>query len=366
MSDILEQTYFHNTIQDYLIVFGSIVIGLLLVRSLKKLVLKKVKGWTQHTQNHFDDHIIESIERFGVPALYLVIIYFGITSLTLTEKAENILLIAITVAETILIVRFVSFLISMLLTSYVRRQHNGEEKVRQIGGLMLIVNIVIWAVGLIFLFDNMGYDVTAVIAGLGIGGIAVALAAQNILGDLFNYFVIFLDRPFEIGDFIVVQEKSGVVEYIGIKTTRVKSLSGEQLIFSNSDLTNSIIHNYKRMERRRAVFTIEIIYETPYEMIVKIPEILKSIVLQQEPVEFDRAHFASYGASSLNFEVVYYILDSGYNKFMDIQQAINLRIFEEFKKMDIEFAYPTQTLIVSNADGEEVKKASLSSRTSGL
>jgi small-conductance mechanosensitive channel len=240
----------------------------------------------------------------------------------------------------------------MLLTSYVRRQHNGEEKVRQIGGLMLIINIVVWAVGIIFLFDNMGYDVTTVIAGLGIGGIAVALAAQNILGDLFNYFVIFMDRPFEIGDFIVVEEKSGVVEYIGIKTTRVKSLSGEQIVFANSDLTNSRIHNYKRMQRRRVVFTIGIVYETPYETIVKIPEMLKSIVLEQDTVEFDRAHFAVYGDSSLNFEVVYYVLDSAYNKYMDTQQAINLRIFEEFQKTGVGFAYPTQTLFISNPDAE--------------
>jgi small-conductance mechanosensitive channel len=260
------------------------------------------------------------------------------------------------VAITILIIRFISALIRVLLQTYVRKQTDAQEKVKQIGGLMLIINMVIWVVGIVFLFDNMGYDVTAVVAGLGIGGIAVALAAQNILGDLFNYFVIFLDRPFEVGDFIIVDDKLGVVENIGIKTTRIKSLSGEQLVFSNSDLTNSRIHNYKRMQRRRVVFKIGVIYQTSYEQIKAIPALLKSIVLEQQLVEFDRAHFASYGDFSLNFEVVYYVLSSDYNIHMEIQQAIYLRIFEEFQKMGVEFAYPTQTLFVANENTEAVKR----------
>jgi small-conductance mechanosensitive channel len=220
---------------------------------------------------------------------------------------------------------------------------------------MLLVNAIIWIIGILFLFDNMGYNVTTIIAGLGIGGIAVALAAQNILGDLFNYFVIFLDRPFEVGDFIIIDEKRGVVEHIGIKTTRLKSLSGEQLVFSNSDLTTSRIHNYKRMQRRRILFNLSVIYQTSHENLKQIPEVLKSIVLEQaEMVEFDRAHFSGYGDSSLDFEIVYFVLDSAYNTYMDIQQKINLRIFEEFKKMGVEFAYPTRTLYVTNQKEEEL------------
>jgi small-conductance mechanosensitive channel len=193
----------------------------------------------------------------------------------------------------------------------------------------------------------MGYNVTTIVAGLGIGGIAVALAAQNILGDLFNYFVIFLDRPFEIGDFIIIDEKKGVVEHIGIKTTRLKSLSGEQLVVANSDLTSSRIHNYKRMENRRALFNINVVYNTSYENLKSIPELLKSIVLEQELAEFDRSHFLAYGDSSLTFEIVYYVKDSRYVIFADVQQAINLRIFEEFSKRGIEFAFPTRTLYIA-------------------
>src|SRR5690606_13585488 len=165
--------------------------------------------------------------------------------LTFTVKVQNVLHIALTVAITFFIIRFISSTILSLLETFIRRKtedDKAEDRIKQLGGIMLIINVVIWSMGLIFLFDNMGYDVTAVIAGLGVGGIAIALAAQNILGDLFNYFVIFFDRPFEIGDFIIVDDKLGTIENIGIKTTRVKSLSGEQLVFSNSDLTNSRIH----------------------------------------------------------------------------------------------------------------------------
>src|SRR3546814_878321 len=144
---------------------------------------------------------------------------------------------------------------------------------RQNRGIMFILNVVIWIFGLVLLLSNLGYDVTAIVAGMGIGGIAIALAAQTILGDLFSYFVIFFDRPFEIGDFIVVDDKSGTVEYVGIKTTRLKSLGGEQLVFSNTDLTNSRLHNYKRMERRRIVFKLGVVYETPEKKLKLIPEI---------------------------------------------------------------------------------------------
>ncbi|MCC9167021.1 mechanosensitive ion channel family protein [Pontibacter harenae] len=353
--DFLEQTYFNNTVLDYIIAVSIILLGLLLIRLFKSIVLTRLKKWTDHTDTNLDNYVVESIDRFVLPVLYFSVIYFGISYLNLSAKFQRILEVATTVVITFLVIRFVSTVALFVLRSIVKRQTNGEEKVKQLGGLMLIINIIIWFIGLIFLFDNMGYDVTTVIAGLGIGGIAIALAAQNILGDLFNYFVIFLDRPFEIGDFVIIDDKMGVIDYIGIKTTRIKSLSGEQLVFSNSDLTTSRIHNYKRMQRRRVLFRVGVIYQTTHEQLKQIPATLKSIVLEQDPVEFDRAHFASYGDSSLDFEIVYYVLSSDYNVYMDVQQGINMRIFEEFQRMGIEFAYPTRTLFVMNENGEEAK-----------
>ena len=225
-------------------------------------------------------------------------------------------------------------------------EDDTDAKLRQIKGIMVIIRIVVWILGLVFLLDNFGYDVTTFVTGLGIGGIAVALAAQNILGDLFNYFVIFFDRPFEVGDFIIIDDKRGTVEAIGIKTSRIRSLTGEELVFANSDLSNSRIHNYKRMARRRVLFTLGVTYQTSLENLRIIPEIIQNIINSQENTEFDRAHFSKYGDFSLDIEIVYYVLSTEYNIYMDIQQSINLKIFEEFARRGIEFAYPTQTVFV--------------------
>ncbi|MFT2007911.1 mechanosensitive ion channel family protein [Pontibacter sp. 13R65] len=355
LNNVLEQSYFKNSVQDYLIALAILVIGMVLVRTFKNVFLIRVKRLTSKTKTQLDNFVVESLERFGVPALFISVAYVSLTSLVLPPKLLRALEVGLTIAITILAIRFISTTILLLLQSFLKSQTHSDEKVKQLGGIMIIINIVIWFIGFIFLFDNMGYDVTTVVAGLGIGGIAVALAAQNILGDLFNYFVIFLDRPFEIGDFIIIDDKLGVVENIGIKTTRIKSLSGEQLVFSNSDLTNSRIHNYKRMQRRRIVFKINVTYQTPHEKLKMIPGLLKSIVLAQNPVEFDRAHFAAYGDSSLDFEVVYFVLSSDYNTYMDVQQAINLSIYEEFTKLGIDFAYPTRTLFVVNEQQEKVE-----------
>ncbi len=351
MNDFFHRTYLHNTIQDYIVAFSFVLVGILLIKTFKKVILKRLKGYVENTTTTLDDYVVISLERFGIPALYFTVVYMAITYLVLSERVGNILRIAVTFVITFLVIRFLSTTILTFLKSYIRYQSGGEEKVKQLGGIMLIINLIIWLIGFLFLFDNMGYDVTAIIAGLGIGGIAIALAAQNILSDLFNYFVIFFDRPFEIGDFLIIDDKKGVVEYIGIKTTRIKSLSGEQLIFSNSDLTNSRIHNYKRMQRRRILFNIGVVYQTPFEKIKEIPGILKSAVLDQQDVEFDRSHFSSYGDYSINYEVVYFILSSDYNVYMDIQQQINFRIHEEFQRNEIDFAYPSQTLFIPQPPG---------------
>lgn len=348
--EFLEMEYFNNPVKNYLIALGIIVIGVLVIRVFRRIVLKKLRRWSDQTETAIDNFIVGGVERFGLPILNLVVVYWGIHSLQLSAKVERIVEIATNVAVAFFAIRLIITIVRHALTTYVRKQENGEEKVKQLAGLMMIVNLIIWGIGVVFLFDNLGYDVTAIIAGLGIGGIAVALAAQNILGDLFNYFVIFFDRPFEVGDFIIVDTKLGTVEHIGIKTTRVKSLTGEQLIFSNSDLTNSRIHNYKRMERRRIVFSISVVYQTKKEHLEAIPKIIRAAIEEHNDVQFDRSHFSSYGDSSLNFETVYFVLSSDYNRYMDIHQAINLRIFETFLKEGIEFAYPTRMLYTRSLD----------------
>lgn len=349
--EILERVYFHNTVLDYLIALAIILIGLMFVRILRNNIISRLKKWSEKTATSGDDFVLSSIERFGIPALYYFIVYAGLNYLTLTEKTENVLAIATSLVVTFFIIRLLSSTIMMMVRSHIRKQEHGQEKLNQLGGLMILINIVVWILGLVFLIDNLGYDVTTIIAGLGIGGIAIALAAQNILGDLFNYFVIFFDRPFEVGDFIIVDEKLGAIEYIGLKTTRVRSLSGEELIIGNANLTSSRIHNYKRMNRRRVVFTIDVVYGTPLERLKEISGILRSIVESQQRITFDRAHFASYKDWSLRFEVVYYVMSSDFNAYMDIQQEINFQIYEQFEKLGIEFAFPSQTIFIKPPEG---------------
>ncbi len=355
MEDFLSQEYWNNTIQDYLIVLGSIMLGILILRIFKSTILKRVKKFTERTEGNFDDYVVESIEKYLLPAVYFTIVYTGLKTLNHTAKVDNALSAAYTIILTYYGISLIANIVRLALRSYARKRGDGPGAIKQINGIIIICIVLVWGLGLLFLFDNLGYDVTTIIAGLGIGGIAIALAAQNILGDLFNYFVIFFDRPFEIGDFLVIGDKNGIVDEIGIKTTRIKTLSGEQLVMANSDLTNSRIHNYKKMQRRRIVYSIGVSYETSLEHLKQIPAILKEIVLAQNPVSFDRAHFLEFGDSSLNFEMVYFVENPDYNTYMDIQQEINLGIYERFEALGIVIAFPTRTLYVRNETDQKFK-----------
>jgi small-conductance mechanosensitive channel len=347
MDEFLSRSYLNNTVQDYLLAAGGIILGIILMHLFKKVLIIPFKRLASRTKTTVDDYIIDGLQRFGLPVLSIIVIYVGVSYLTLSAKAEKYVHAIFVVIVTYYVVRLVSSTTLLGLQAYVGKYDDGEEKVKQLGGIMLLLNIFIWTIGLLSIFANLGYDVTTVIAGLGIGGIAIALAAQNILGDLFNYFVIFFDRPFEIGDFIVIDDKKGNVEHIGIKTTRLKSLTGEQLIISNSDLTKSRIHNFKRMEERRIAFTLGVAYETPLEQLKEIPEIIKSIIASTKDTTIDRVHFLTYGNYDLKYEVVYFVDTADYNRYADIQQEINLKIFEAFEKKKIKFAYPSQTIIMA-------------------
>jgi small-conductance mechanosensitive channel len=350
MKEILSYQYWGNTVEAYIVALGIAIAGIIIVRIFKSIVLSRLEKWSKKTKTNLDDYVIRGIEKFVIPLLFYVAVYAGITYLALSPifiKWLNIL-------STILIAYFSIVLITSTvkigINSYLDKKGGSGEKKREVGGIMIVFNILIWAFGIVFLLDNFGYNVSSIIAGLGIGGVAIALAAQTVLKDFFSYFVIFFDRPFEIGDFIIVGDKMGAVEYIGIKTTRLRSLGGEQLVFSNTDLVDSRIHNYKRMQRRRVLFKLGVIYQTKADVLAEIPKMIKKIITDQENTTFDRAHFSSYGDFSLNFEIVYYILSSDYNQYMDTQQAINLRIYKEFEEKEIEFAYPTQTLFLEKTD----------------
>ncbi len=226
---------------------------------------------------------------------------------------------------------------------------NGDARTMA-SAISFIAKLVIWSVLLLTALSTLGFEISALLAGLGVGGVAAALAVQNLLSDVFASLSIYFDRPFELGDFIIVGSQLGTVEKVGLRTTRVRSLSGEQVIFPNADLTSSRIHNYKRMEERRIVFGFGLVYTTPAAKLEQVPRLVRQIIEEQPDVRFDRAHFKEYGQFALNFEVVYYVLSPDFNVYMDRQQAVNLGIFRAFEEQGIGFALPTRIVHLQAAD----------------
>ena len=351
INDFFQQTYFQNRVIDYIIVIAIFILLLISIKIIKSVLFKLLKTWAKKTTTTIDDKFVKAFEQKIKP--FLNLIYFGafyisIKQLTVDSQIERFFNIFVIILLTFFGIRFLLSITIYGLETYWVKKEKDQAKKQALKGIITVIKIIVWSIVLIILLDNLGIKISALVAGLGIGGIAIALAAQSVLGDLFSYFIIFFDRPFEIGDFIIIGDFLGTVEDIGIKTTRLRSLGGEELIFSNQDLTNSRVRNYKRMNRRRIVFKFGVIYQTTLIQLKKIPQIVEEIITQIPETTFDRAHFASYADFSLNFEVVYYINNSDYNKYMDIQQEINFQLKESFEKQKIEFAYPTQTVFLSN------------------
>lgn len=354
MKDILDQVYWHNTLAAWLTAAGGVALAFLLIRLVGLGLLNRLRRFSLRTSTDLDDFFAELIAKALVPILYAGSVYMALSMLVLPARVDNVLHVAWLVVLSFYVLRAISASFRKFVFSFLSKRNGGQEKQKQAGGLIVIVNVVIWLLGIIFLIDNLGYNVTTLVAGLGIGGIAIALAAQTILGDLFSYFVIFFDRPFEIGDFVTIDDKAGVIEYIGVKTTRLRTLGGEQLVCSNTDLTNARLHNYKRLESRRVVFKLGVAYQTSHALLQQIPGIVRAIIEGRDMVRFDRAHFSKYGDFSLDFEFVYYVDTQDYNTYMDIHQAVLLDVFATFENKGIEFAYPTQTIFLQGQAAEAV------------
>ncbi len=342
-----EIVVYNNSLLDYFRFLVLFLIGIAIVIAIKIIILSRLKKWSVKTVNKIDDFLIKILQRTLIPLLFFGAFYLSIQTLHLSESVEKILKVAGVVLLTILGIRFVVVILEYVIREYWLKKGADEAAARNVKGILPAIKVIIWGIGIIFLLDNLNVKISTVVAGLGIGGIAVALAAQAVLGDLFCYFAILFDQPFEVGDFIIIGDFLGTVEHIGIKTTRIRSLSGEQLVFSNTDLTNSRLRNFKRMDKRRILFKIGVTYQTTTEQLKEITKIIPEVINNIGDTVFDRAHFSSFGDFSLIFEVVYYVLSRDYNKYMDIQQEINFKIKNEFEKRGIEFAYPTQTLFIS-------------------
>ncbi len=338
-----------NTGKDWLWAAGTLILCWLAVMMFKRFLKSYLKKWSAKTESKLDDLLVGMLERTVVPLLYICSVGIAIHTLNITPGVHRVIGLAILFVATYFVLRIITTLVQQLVYAFIKRQENSDAKEKQAKGLLIIIKAVIWIMGLLFLVNNLGYNITTLITGLGIGGIAIALAAQAILGDLFSYFVIFFDRPFEIGDFIIVESNMGTIEYIGVKTTRIRTLGGEQLICSNTYLTNSQVHNYKRMEERRVVFKIGVTYRTATESLKQIPKTVKDIISFIPKLRYERGNFSGFGDFSLDFEFVYFVLDPDYNVFMDKQELLYLAIVQAFEDEGIEFAYPTQTLFVERA-----------------
>jgi len=345
---------FQNRLGDYLQAIVTFL-GLLLALSIsKRFLIKYFSRIAKKTTNDFNDFIATLLSRIGLPVFCVVSFYFAALPLNLSETIRVFIRYALVIVVTIRSVLLFQEIIKYGIGKAYRKRMKPDDPsvelmVKSITG---ITRWVIWVLAIIFMLDNLGINISTFVAGIGIGGVAVALAAQAILGDAFSALSIFLDKPFEIGDFIILDgDYLGSVEHIGIKTTRIRSLSGEQLVFSNSDLTKSRIKNYKRMQTRRIDFRVGVVYQTPFEKVKKIPQVVKEIFNRMEGVRLDRVHFKSFGDFSLVYEIVYYVNSADYNIYMDKQQEINLALMEKFEQEEIAFAYPTQTLYLNEGSG---------------
>lgn len=350
MGEFLNQKYFGNSVMNYLIFLIALALSFSVLFLFRNIFLKWLRAWIQKLNTDADGTAIAKIQKYMLPLLYAMAFYFSFKILKVTPAVSSIVGIAMKTFLTVWCASFASAFVMFLMAKYWEAKPADSTKTMAEHWIGKALTAVIWLIAVILLLGNIGVNVSALLAGLGIGGIAIAFAAQTILEDIFSFVTILFDHPFEIGDFIIAGDQMGTVEHIGIKTTRLRSIGGEELIFSNKDLTGSRIQNYKRMENRRILFTIGVTYDTPAEKLKVIPVLIKEIVSSIDGTRFDRSHFSAYADSSLNFETVYYVLSSDYNEYMDIQQEINIRIKEEFDKRHIDFAFPTRTLYLNKTD----------------
>lgn len=342
----LNSEFFGNSIFDYGSALVAFVVFLVVFKIFQVVILHRLRSVAENTDTDIDDTAVAVIESVRPPFYFFVAVYVGLRFLALSDIFRQII-------DAIFIVWLVyqSIIAVQIVINKFVHKYAGQNKDRgsksALSAVNILVKIGLWSLGILLILSNMGIDITALVAGLGIGGVAVAFALQNILSDLFSSFAIFFDKPFVEGDFVIVGGDMGVVKKIGIKTTRIQALQGEEIVISNNELTSARIQNFKKMKERRVVFSLGVTYDTPSNKLEKIPEIVRRITEDTDLVRFDRAHFYKFNDSSLDFEVVYYVDTDDYNKYMDVNQEIHLAVKKEFEKEKIEFAFPSRTVYLS-------------------
>ncbi|NNK62473.1 MAG: mechanosensitive ion channel family protein [Gemmatimonadetes bacterium] len=347
LQDILDASIGGVPVQQILIALGTAVVAAIVLRILFGWALGRVRVLARKTENDIDDLIVELLAKTRTLFIVLIVLWAAAQPLDLPETADMVLQGILVIGLHLQAGFWGMGVINYLIQRWKKEQLEDDPGMATaVGVVSFVARLGLWALLALTALGTLGIEVTPFIASLGIGGVAVALALQNVLGDLLASMSIVLDKPFVVGDFVQVGDLSGSVEYVGLKTTRVRSLSGEQLVFSNSDLLSSRIRNYGRMNERRVAFGIGVVYDTPTPVLRRIPTLIREAVESRENARFDRSHLKSFGASSIDFETVYYMEVPDYAAYMDTQQAINLELLERFGAEDIEFAFPTRTIHV--------------------
>lgn len=330
---------------DWLAAAGATVVTLAGLYVLAAFLQHRLQPLARATATGVDDAVVSALAATHGWFMVALALFAGSRFVALAPGAEQVV---VRLTAAIVVLQFGAWthavVVHLLAARLAVQRVSDPTSVTTTSVLAFAARLLIWSIVLLLVLDNLGFDITALVASLGIGGVAVALALQNILGDLFSSLAIALDKPVVIDDFIVLGDFMGTVERVGLKTTRLRSLSGEQIILSNADLLGSRIRNYKRMSERRIQFSFGVTYQTTVEQLEAIPAYVREIVCADPLARLDRAHLRSFGDSALEFEVVYYVASPEYNVYMDAQQRINLGILRRFAAAGIDMAYPTRTV----------------------
>ena len=337
-----------NPVWRWLLALGVALAVLLLLRLARDRLGGRLAALAARTPSDLDDFVVELLQRrTSAITLLALALWAGSLAVQLPEPVSARLRQGTAIVLILQVAWWANHAIGFFLSrAFEGRAGEDEEVAAALAAAQLLSRVGLWSLTILVVLRQLGMDITALVAGLGIAGIAVGLALQNVLGDLFASLSIVLDKPFVVGDFIVVDNFAGTVQHVGIKTTRVRALTGEEIVFANADLLKSRVRNMKRMTERRVEFRLGVTYGTPYEKLQRIPGLVREIIESQPHVRFDRGHFKQLGDSALIFEFVYFVTDPDYLLYMDIQQAINLEIYRRFHEEGIDFAFPTQTVHV--------------------
>ncbi len=338
----------NNALENWSMAVGVCLGATAAMVLLRMLFLRRLGILSRRTVTRIDDLAVKMLNRTYLVLLLAIGVYLGSIFLVMPESWR---LVVSRVAVGALVLQLGIWGDTALRgwrSQLLSQPGDGARKASSTI-LFFMLRLVVWTVAFLMMLDNFGFNITTLVASLGIGGIAVALATQNILGDLFASLSIMLDKPFEVGDFIIVGDALGAVEYIGLKTTRLRGLGGEQIVFSNGELLRSRIHNHKRMQSRRVAFVLRIAYGVAEAQLTAIPAMIREIVATRNDVDFERAHFFRYGDWSLDFEVVYHFKSPDYILHMDAQQDVLLQIYRAFQREGIQFAHPLSVVRVADA-----------------